>query len=241
MPEKPIPSDESFIPALVQMVLGEDIFFEVANSIELGPFDSTQGGYHRLGCLTAREEGFWALARIREELRQYWTSPTVVRTSSWLSQADALASLYEAIDEADYYGISDRIRLTQRLVASALTEFLADEESSASCPKVFLDHRAFCLYLRSDAAIAEFLDLTYGLKGEMTIEREITLALTWCCEQLRAFWNVPVVARSLQWLTHSNNILSVLGKSEHCVNVESPQRISFILCLVATCVERTEF
>ena len=242
MPEQPLLNDMTFIPNLIDEVLGEDLFFEVAQSIELGPFDCTQGQYHRLGCLTPREEAYWSLSRILEELRPYWMSSTVVRAAHCLTQHSALESLFDAVDESSHYAtISDRIRLSQRLVASTLSEVLAEVGTVASCPKVFLDYRAFCRYMRSDAAISEFLDLTFGFEGEMTDEREILLALTWCCEGLRKFWSVPSVARSLQWLTHNQNVLGALSESEYCAGVDSPERVSFVFSLVATVVERTEY
>ena len=43
MPEQPLLNDMTFIPNLIDEVLGEDLFFEVAQSIELGPWNGTQG------------------------------------------------------------------------------------------------------------------------------------------------------------------------------------------------------
>lgn len=242
LPDRHTLDDATFIPSLVQEVLGEPMFFELAACLELGPWDSSQGQYHRFGCLTAREEAYWALARLLEELRPFWMSSTVVQTANWLTQPAALDALFEVVDEsADYYLLSDRVRLAQRLAASALTECLTSEGTKSTGPKIFLSYKALCQYLRSDAAISDFMDLAYGLQGTITIEKEIDLALTWCCEQLRAFWSAPPVARSLHWLTHDQNILVALAQSEHCGAVESPERISFVFCLVATCVERTEY
>lgn len=241
MPEQPLLNDMTFIPNLINEVLGEDLFFEVAKSIELGPWDGTQGGYNRLGCLTPREEALWSLARIVEELRQYWMSPTANRAVQWLTQPEAMDSLLEVVDEASYFQLVDRVRLAQRLAASALTEHLAIGGLSTCSPKIHLDYRALCRFLKSEAAVCEFLDLTYTLQGEMTVETEIAQALVWCCERLRAFWSVPPVARCLQWLTHSQNVLSVLSESEYCADVDSPERVSFVFHLVATAVERTDF
>ena len=240
-PEQPNLDDETFIPALVEMIIGEDMFFEIAKSIELGPYDSTQGGYNRLGCLSPREEAYWSLSRILEELRPYWMSSTVIRAANWLTQPTALDALFEVVDEADFYLLSDRVRLVQKMTASALTESLTADGTSSTSLRVFLSYKALCQYLRSDAAINEFLDLTYGLQDEITVEAEIARALSWCCDQLRAFWSAPPVARSLQWLTHDQNVLGALSASEFCTDLDTPERVSFVFCLVATVVERTEY
>ena len=241
IPDQPIHNDETFIPGLVEDILGEPMFFELAECLELGPWDSSQGGYHRLGCLSAREEAYWCLCRLLEHLRAYWMSPTVTRATNWLTQPGTLDALYEVVDEADYYLLSHRVRLVQKLTGSALTECLTKDGTGPSSPKVILSYKSLCQYLRSDAAISEFLDLTYGLQHEMTVETEIARALSLCCDQLREFWIAPPVARCLQWLTHDQNVLGALSASEYCTDLDTLERVSFVFCLVATVVERTEY
>ena len=238
-PEPAIPDDAIFIPNLVEMVLGEDMFFEIAGSIELGPWDSAQGGYW-LGCLTPREEAAWSLAYIVQHLAQFWTSQTVNRAAQWLVQPEAMDTLLEAVDEADYYQLPDRVRLAQRLAASALTEHLATEGLAISSPRIHLDYRALCRYLKTEAAVSDYLDLTYRLQ-EMSVESESVLALSWCITQLRSFWAAPPVARTLQWLTHSENILGALIASDYYLDADTPAQVSLVCHLVATVVERTEY
>ena len=239
-PEPAIPDDAAFIPTLVEMVLGEDMFFEVAGSIELGPYDSARGGYRRLGCLTPREEAMWSLARIVEHLGQYWSSRTVARATRWLTQPEALETLFEAVDEATYYQLADRVRLAQRQVGSALTQHLTIEGLAISSPRIHLDFRALTRYLKSDEAVSDFLDLTYRLQ-DVSVESESALALSWCITQLQTFWAVPPVARTLQWLTHSENILGALIASDYYLDADTPERVSMVCHLVATVVERTEY
>ncbi len=238
--ELAILDDPIFIPALVDHVLGEELFFEVASSIELGPWDPSQGGYHRLGCLTPREEALYSLSRIWEELGQFWMSKTVTRAAQWLTQPEALDTLFEVVDEADYYQLADRVRLAQRLVASALTEHLAIEGLATSSPKIFLDYKSLCRYLKTESAVSEYLDLTYRLQ-ETSVESETAMALSWCITQLRTFWAAPPVARTLQWLTHSENILGALLASDYYLEADTPERVSMVCHLVCTVVERTEY
>ncbi len=239
MPEQPLLNDMTFIPNLIDEVLGEDLFFEVAQSIELGPWNGTQGGYNRLGCLTPREEAFWSLARIIEELRQYWMSPTANRAAQWLTQPEALDSLLEVVDEADYLQLAGRVRLAQRLAASALTEHMAIEGLAIS-PRIHLDCRALCRYLRSDAAVSDYLDLTYSLQ-EVSVETESAQALAFCVTHLRPLWASLPVARTLQWLTHSENILGALIASDYYLDADTPERVSLVCHVVATVVERIEY
>jgi hypothetical protein len=125
-------------------------------------------------------------------------------------------------------------------VASALTEYLEVEGLTNSRPKIFLDYQALCRYLKSDDAVSEYLDLTYGLQ-EGSVEAEIAMLLNWCVAQLRTYWMAPAVARCLQWLSHNQNILGTLSESEFCFGADSPERISFVFCLVAAVIERTEY
>ena len=238
-PEPAIPDDANLIPTLVEKVLGEDMFFEIVGCIEIGPWDSSQGGYW-LGCLTPREEAAWSLARIVIELDQYWSSPTVTRATQWLTQPEAMATLLEAVDEADYYQLPDRVRLACRLAASALTEHLATEGLVGNSPRVHLDFRSLCRFLKTDSAVSDYLDLTYRLP-EISVESETAMALSWCIAQLRSFWMAPAVARTLQWLTHSENILGALLASDYYLDADTPERVSMVCHLVATVVERTEY
>ncbi len=239
LPEEPIPDDGTFIPALVEVILGEDFFFEVASSLEIGPWDSSQGGYW-LACLTPREEAAWSVARIIVHLEQFWTSLTVTRAAQWLALPESLATLFEAVDEASHYQRAEIVRMAQRHSASALFAHLASEGVANTNARIFLDYKGLCRYLRSDLAVSDYLDLTYELE-ETSIETESAQALSFCVTLLRTFWAAPPIARTLQWLTHSENILGALRTSSYYLDADTPQRVSLVCHLVATVVERVEY
>lgn len=226
-------------------ILSQEMFWDIIDMCfgRMGPFDDVQYAYHsyRLGHFTPDEEIRWSLARILEELREAWESPSVMKAMRWLEEPSTLALLIESQDPTPGATISERVRLVQHFVVQALDRFSSEETESQ--PAGTTSHTWFdvCYYLRSDEAVARALDAIYAVSpGPLSIREEVVLTLRWVLEEMSPAWDCRPVALAVQWIRGNTRLVSAIAESDYCAQAGTPEVVHFVCALCSEVLERVK-
>ncbi len=224
-------------------ILSQEMFWDIIDMCfgRMGPFDDVQFAYHSYltGHFTPDEEIQHSLARILEEVRQAWDSPSAMQTMLWLEKPSTLALLIDSQDHSEGATISERVQHVQRFVAQALDRFSSEEAASRSGGTVNQTWFDVCYFLRSDEAVARALDAIYAVSpGPISIREEVILALRWILEELSTAWYCRPVAVTVQWIRGNSRLVSAIAESDYCIQADTPERVHFVCALCSAVLER---
>lgn len=208
--------DEILIPQLTQNILGEDMFFRVADDMAmLGAFDEYEANYH-LPYLNGEQELALGLVRLLEELQVHWMSPTVGRAIRFLFSPHAMALLLELADQKAARLTCEHVRLCQAFVSDTLERLLTEAKEARFDRIKVSDRFDLIFYFKSDLVINDVLQLdmqTTGLKASLPDDEFATFILLWCLEKMRQVWHDQAVSASVDWIcrNHCQIIKAILA------------------------------
>ena len=245
MPLQTIIDDEILIPQLTQNILGEDMFFRVADDMAmLGVYDDQQGAHH-LPHFNTEQELTIGLLRILEELQVNWMSPIVGRAIRWLVSPNAKDLLLDLADQKGTELTCENVRLCQACVGDTLMRLLTEaKEGQPGAPRI-VDRYDLCFYLRDYQAVDDVLQLdllTTGLSESLPDDEFATFILLWCLEKMRQVWHDRAVSASVDWISRNNGqIIKAIVASKMFSNGSScnpPEQARIVCEFCAIVIER---
>jgi hypothetical protein len=237
--------DEILIPQLTQNILGEDMFFRVADDMAmLGAYDEYEANYH-LPYLNGEQELALGVLRLLEELQVHWMSPTVGRAIRFLFSPHAMALLLEMADQKAARLTCEHVRLCQAFVSDTLERLLTEAKEDRFDRIKISDRFDLIFYFKSDLVINDVLHLdmqTTGLKASLPDDEFATFILLWCLEKMRQVWHDQAVSASVDWIcrNHAQIVRAIVSSKSFSdgTTCNPPEQARFVCMFTATVIER---